>query len=87
MNDPAGQGEGGSGQQQSLYLTTWLLYHIIRVMVRYVLSGFELELYARHEYCYIFYYLHELLYPWLINCLHRSVLKGLSHQIFGGFFF
>jgi hypothetical protein len=52
-------------------LTTWLLYHVIRVMVRYVLSGFELELYARHEYCYIFYYLHELLYPWLINCLHR----------------
>jgi hypothetical protein len=40
-------------------------------MIRYVLSGFELELYARHEYTYIFYYLHELLYPWLINCVHR----------------
>ena len=65
------QGEGGSGQPHALYLTTWLLYHVIRVMIRYVLSGFELELYARHEYPYIFYYLHELLYPWLINCLHR----------------
>lgn len=72
LNSLSLQSEGGSGQSHALFLTTWLLYHVIRVMVRYVLSGFELELYARHEYCYIFYYLHELLYPWLINCLHRA---------------
>eukprot|EP00088_Acartia_fossae_P044709 TRINITY_DN4761_c0_g1_i1.p1 TRINITY_DN4761_c0_g1~~TRINITY_DN4761_c0_g1_i1.p1 ORF type:complete len:760 (+),score=180.75 TRINITY_DN4761_c0_g1_i1:119-2281(+) len=63
---------GGSEQQQSLYLSSWLIYHVIKIMIKYILSGFELELFAVHEYTYIFFYLHDLLYPWLINCLHRA---------------
>merc|ERR1712098_932389 len=55
-----------------LYLGTWLLYHVLKLMVRYVLSGFELELYSVHEWPMVFWYLYELLYPWLINCLHRA---------------
>ena len=39
---------------------------------RYILSGFELELYSVHEWLMMWWYLHELLYPWLINCLHRA---------------
>jgi len=72
LNTLAMQAEGGSGRPHSLLLGTWLLYHVLRLMIRYVLSGFELELYSRHEYPYVFWYLYELLYPWLINCLHRA---------------
>merc|ERR1712141_455757 len=55
-----------------LYLSTWLLYHVLRVMIRYILSGFELELFSVHEYPYMYWYLYELLYPWLTTCLHRA---------------
>jgi len=63
------------GQEQShqvLYLGTWLLYHVLRLCVSYLLSGFELELYSYHEWAMVFWYLYEHLYPWLINCLHRA---------------
>ena len=35
--------------------TTWILYHVLRVMIQYLLSGFELELYSVHEYHYIYW--------------------------------
>ena len=60
------------GKQPNLYIGTWLLYHVLKIMIRYILSGFELELYSVHEWCMMWWYLHELLYPWLINCLHRA---------------
>lgn len=34
---------------------TWLLYHVLRVMIAYLLAGLELELYSLHEYHYIFW--------------------------------
>jgi hypothetical protein len=34
---------------------TWILYHTLRIMIMYLLSGFELELYSMHEYHYIFW--------------------------------
>lgn len=51
-----------------------------RVMIRYVLSGFELELYSFHEYPYLFWYLYELLYPWLSTCLHRADAYLQEHE-------
>lgn len=35
---------------------TWILYHTLRIMIMYLLSGFELELYSVHEYYYIYWY-------------------------------
>lgn len=35
--------------------STWIIYHTIRVMIMYLLSGFELELYGPHEYQYIYW--------------------------------
>ena len=55
-----------------LYFSTWLLYHVLRLMIRYILSGFELELFSVHEYPYLYWYLYELLYPWLTTCLHKA---------------
>lgn len=60
------------GRQHNLYIGTWLLYHVLKLMIRYILSGFELELYSVHEWSMMWWYLFELLYPWLINCLHRA---------------
>ena len=51
---------------------TWILYHTLRVMVMYLLSGFELELYSVHEYHYIFWYLYEFLYGWLVSAISRA---------------
>ncbi|XP_014213220.1 N-alpha-acetyltransferase 35, NatC auxiliary subunit [Copidosoma floridanum] len=51
---------------------TWVLYHTLRVMVMYLLSGFELELYSVHEYHYIYWYLFEFLYNWLISAITRA---------------
>lgn len=54
------------------YFGTWILYHTLRVMVMYLLSGFELELYSVHEYHYIFWYLYEFLYGWLVSAITRA---------------
>jgi len=72
LNTLSMSGDGASGKPHSLYLGTWLLYHVLKLMVRYTLSGFELDLYSAHEWAMVWWYLYELLYPWLINCLHRA---------------
>ena len=36
------------------------------------MSGFELELFSAHEYPYLYWYLYELLFPWLTTCLHKA---------------
>ncbi|XP_063981610.1 N-alpha-acetyltransferase 35, NatC auxiliary subunit [Diachasmimorpha longicaudata] len=51
---------------------TWIFYHTLRVMVMYLLSGFELELYSIHEYHYIYWYLYQFLYGWLVSALTRA---------------
>ncbi|KAG8181137.1 hypothetical protein JTE90_002497 [Oedothorax gibbosus] len=54
------------------YFGTWILYHTLKVMIQYLLSGFELELYSSHEYIYIFWYLYEFLYGWMVSSLSRA---------------
>lgn len=51
---------------------TWVLYYTLRVMIMYLLSGLELELYSTHEYQYIFWYLYEFLYGWIVSALSRA---------------
>lgn len=51
---------------------TWILYHSLKIMIMYLLSGFELELYSTHEYYYIYWYLYEFLYGWLVSALTRA---------------
>ncbi|XP_017785984.1 PREDICTED: N-alpha-acetyltransferase 35, NatC auxiliary subunit isoform X2 [Nicrophorus vespilloides] len=51
---------------------TWILYHTLRIMIMYLLSGFELELYSAHEYYYIYWYMYEFLYGWLVSALTRA---------------
>jgi hypothetical protein len=41
-------------------------------MIHHTLAGLELELYLPHEYQYIFWYLCEGLYNWLITTLSRA---------------
>ena len=43
------------GRQHLACFGTWVLYHTAQSMIRYVLAGFELELYAVHEYHYLFW--------------------------------
>ncbi|XP_068626946.1 N-alpha-acetyltransferase 35, NatC auxiliary subunit isoform X2 [Battus philenor] len=57
---------------------TWVLYHVLRVMIAYLLAGLELELYSVHEYHYIFWYLYEFLYGWLLSALGRA--EGLAGE-------
>ncbi|XP_042225794.1 N-alpha-acetyltransferase 35, NatC auxiliary subunit-like isoform X2 [Homarus americanus] len=54
------------------YLGTWVLYHTLRLMIKYLLTGFTLELYAVHEYHYVYWYLYEFVYVWLVSALSRA---------------
>ncbi|CAH1797590.1 unnamed protein product [Owenia fusiformis] len=59
-------------RQHLLCIGTWVLFHTLQVMIRFAQSGFELELYAVHEYHYVFWYLFECLYNWLLSTLTRA---------------
>lgn len=41
---------------------SWTTYHLVRLCIKYVLSGLELDLFSAHEYPYVFWYLYEILY-------------------------
>uniref|UniRef100_UPI00358DE771 N-alpha-acetyltransferase 35, NatC auxiliary subunit isoform X2 n=1 Tax=Myxine glutinosa TaxID=7769 RepID=UPI00358DE771 len=69
-------------RQHLACVSTWVLYHNLRIMIHYILSGFELELYNVHEYHYIFWYLSELLYGWLISTLSRADAAQLAEERF-----
>lgn len=63
-------------QQKSQNLTnscyrTWVVYNNLIVMSHYLLYGFELDLYSNYEYHYIYWYLGEMLYSWLISNLNQ----------------
>ncbi|CAH1256461.1 unnamed protein product [Diabrotica balteata] len=60
---------------------TWILYHTLRIMIMYLLAGFELELYSVHEFYYIYWYLYEFLYGWLISALSRADSFLLENEI------
>lgn len=61
---------------------TWILYHTLRIMIMYLLTGFELELYSVHEFYYIYWYLYEFLYGWLISALSRADSFLIENDIF-----
>ncbi|XP_031566429.1 N-alpha-acetyltransferase 35, NatC auxiliary subunit-like [Actinia tenebrosa] len=50
---------------------SWVLYHTLNIMVQYLTSGFELELYSPYEYHYIYWYL-DFLFGWHMTCLNRA---------------
>ena len=64
----------------------WLLLQFIIISAifspffRFLLSGFELELYSTHEYSYFYWYLYELLFPWITTCLHRADTYLVEHE-------
>lgn len=41
---------------------SWTTCNLARLCIKYVLSGFELELFSAHEYPYVFWYLYDILY-------------------------
>ena len=50
---------------------SWVLFHTLKVMIEYILLGFELELFNPHEFHYVYWYL-DFLAGWGINCLSRA---------------
>ncbi|XP_056275473.1 N-alpha-acetyltransferase 35, NatC auxiliary subunit isoform X2 [Pseudoliparis swirei] len=67
-------------RQHLACLGTWILYHNLRIMVQYLLSGFELELYSMHEYYYVYWYLSEFLYAWLMSTLSRADSSQMAEE-------
>lgn len=59
---------------------TWVLYHTLKVMIRYTMAGFELELYSVHEYHYIYWYLCEGLFNWLSSAITRAENFVFEHE-------
>lgn len=48
------QGENGVATCGTSF-GTWVLYHSLRAMSLFLLSGLELDLYSVHEYLYVFW--------------------------------
>ncbi|CAB1321655.1 unnamed protein product [Coregonus sp. 'balchen'] len=67
-------------RQHLACLGTWILYHNLRIMIQYLLSGFELELYSMHEYYYIYWYLSEFLYAWIMSTLSRADSSQMAEE-------
>ncbi|XP_077416930.1 N-alpha-acetyltransferase 35, NatC auxiliary subunit [Vanacampus margaritifer] len=67
-------------RQHLACLGTWILYHNLRIMIEYLLSGFELELYSMHEYYYVYWYLSEFLYAWLMSTLSRADASQMAEE-------
>jgi hypothetical protein len=63
-----------------LYFTTWVMYYILRICVTFVLSGFALELYAPHEYPYLYCYLSEFLFNWMHENLDRAGNMSIDNE-------
>lgn len=74
--------EDGGAAEPMPYFGTWMLYHSLRAISMYLLSGFELELYSTHEYIYIYWYLSQFLYNWIVSTLSRA--ECLAEQVKNG---
>lgn len=66
------QTAAGIPRQYLACFGTWVLYNSLRAMCSFLLSGLELELYSKHEYLYIFWYLYEFLFGWVVSALTRA---------------
>lgn len=66
------QAAAGIPRQYLACFGTWVLYNSLRAMCSFLLSGLELELYSMHEYLYIFWYLYEFLFGWVVSALTRA---------------
>ncbi|XP_068144269.1 N-alpha-acetyltransferase 35, NatC auxiliary subunit homolog isoform X1 [Drosophila tropicalis] len=58
--------------KHSTHFSTWVLYNCFRAMLIFLMSGFELELYAVHEFLYIYWYPYEFLVGFLVSALTRT---------------
>ncbi|ALC40550.1 CG4065 [Drosophila busckii] len=58
--------------KHSTHFSTWVLYNCFRAMYIYLMSGFELELYAVHEFLYIYWYPYEFLVGFIVSALTRT---------------
>uniref|UniRef100_H2ZHX8 N-alpha-acetyltransferase 35, NatC auxiliary subunit n=2 Tax=Ciona savignyi TaxID=51511 RepID=H2ZHX8_CIOSA len=61
-----------AGKSHLTCVGSWALYHTLRVMTQYIVSGFVLQLYSDHEYHYIYWYLAEVLLSWQLTTLNRA---------------
>lgn len=66
--------------QHIAYFGTWTLYHCLRAMALYLLSGFELELYSVHEFFYIYWYLYEFLFGFIVSALTRAESLAIEQE-------
>lgn len=55
----------------SICFSNWVLYYNLFIMRTYLEFGFELELYSKYEYTYIYWYLSEIILNWQISNLTR----------------
>ncbi|KAK2718941.1 N-alpha-acetyltransferase 35, NatC auxiliary subunit-like [Artemia franciscana] len=70
----------GHDRNHLTYFGTWILYHILRLMVRFILSGLELELFSSFELHYVYWYMYEFLFGWLISALSRAENMLSDHE-------
>lgn len=64
-----------SGQESStnLSLTAFVLLHTLSLIKHHFYLSFYLDLFASFEYPYVYWYLSEVTFKWLVNTMDRSI--------------
>ncbi|VDO40946.1 unnamed protein product [Onchocerca flexuosa] len=63
------------GQESSinLSLTSFVMLHTLYLIKYHFYLSFYLDLFASFEYSYVYWYLNEVVFKWLVNTLDRSI--------------
>lgn len=75
-------------QQQKLSINhlacfgSWILFNTLSIMNLYLISGFELNIYSKYEYHYVYWYLCEVVLNWQINTLTRVANLVLTSEAY-----
>uniref|UniRef100_A0A1I7VXJ2 Protein MAK10 homolog n=1 Tax=Loa loa TaxID=7209 RepID=A0A1I7VXJ2_LOALO len=57
----------------NLSLTSFVMLHTLSLIKYHFFLSFYLDLFASFEYSYVYWYLSEIVFKWLVNTLDRSV--------------
>lgn len=52
--------------------SSWILNNNLSLMRLYLITGFELDLFSKFEYYYVYWYLCEVILKWQTNTLNRA---------------
>jgi hypothetical protein len=70
-----------NNQSHLAYFGSWILFNNLTIMNLYLVSGFELDLFSKFEYPYVYWYLFEVILNWQMSTLTRMDNFLLTNEL------